>query len=148
MREKRPSGGVSSIATTTTTPLDDTIRLSTTSTQRGNDFLCWALYTMASDIQNSALPMQSTWTILSTYSKRRRHSSNCCCRRDTRVLHSLNFLSTAASSSLCFYQWLEDGAILSWFLRGNDWNDGTSPLAQKMMDSVCSTRKESLFGLW
>ncbi|KAL3907494.1 MAG: hypothetical protein SGILL_008851, partial [Bacillariaceae sp.] len=32
-------------------------------------------------------------------------------------------------------EWLEDGSILSWFLRGNDWNDGTSRLAQKLMDS-------------
>ena len=30
-------------------------------------------------------------------------------------------------------EWLEDGTILSWFVRENDWIDGTSPIAQKML---------------
>jgi hypothetical protein len=31
-------------------------------------------------------------------------------------------------------EWLEDGSVLSWFLRENDWNNGQSCLAKKMMD--------------
>jgi len=35
-------------------------------------------------------------------------------------------------------EWLEDGSILSWFLRENEWKDGTAPIAKKLVGDEAS----------
>jgi len=34
-------------------------------------------------------------------------------------------------------EWLEDGQILTWFLRENEWKTGSTPFAKKLLDSAC-----------
>jgi len=38
-------------------------------------------------------------------------------------------------------EWLEDGSIMSWFLRENEWENGTSDLARKLFSSGASADK-------
>lgn len=35
-------------------------------------------------------------------------------------------------------EWLDDGQVLTWFVRDNEWSHGTSPLAKKLLDPESS----------